>query len=58
MRIRITNLAAVNSGKENTSYIVNSPDQCKDDTDRSAYESAKQLRDVVIMGKTIAEPMA
>lgn len=37
-------------------YIVNNVDECKDSTDKSAYNSAMEIGDVITMGKTIVEP--
>lgn len=48
--------AVIHDLNKGTKYTVTSPDQCRDDTDRSAYESARVLQDVVTMGKIIVEP--
>ena len=50
MRIIIHDL---NTG---TVYTANSPDDCKDSTDRSAFELARDLGQTITMGKVIAKP--
>ena len=39
-----------------TAYTADSPDDCKDSTDRSAFELARDLGLTITMGKVIAEP--
>ena len=39
-----------------TAYTVDSPDDCKDSTDRAAFELARDLGLTITMGKVIAEP--
>ena len=41
----------------NTIYIASSIDDCRDDTDKSAYELAVEFNDVIVMGLIIAEPI-
>ena len=43
-----------NTGKY---YVVTSAAECRDDTDRSAYESACDLMAVITMGEVIVEPV-
>lgn len=37
-------------------YIANSPEECRDSTDRNAYEMAVMLNDSVKVGSVIAVP--
>lgn len=48
---RITNV------ETSESYIAQSAEDCKDDTDRSAYKSAVALNAVITMGKVIVQPI-
>ncbi len=57
MKAIITILAPVNSGEENTSYNVNSREDCRDDTDRSAYDAAMFQGESVSMGCVVVEPV-
>lgn len=41
-----------------SSYIAHSADDCRDSVDRSAYESAVELNDVISMGCMIVELLA
>lgn len=49
--VKITNL------ETGESYIAKSKEDCLDNTDKSAFESAIELNDVVCFGLIIAEPM-
>jgi len=51
MTVRIHDLTTFKS------YTVSSREECRDDTDRSAYDMAVMLGDVITMGKVIAEPV-
>ena len=45
----------LDTGKERT---VSHEDECRDDTERSAYQECVSQASVISMGKTIAEPIA
>ena len=47
MNVRITLLAAVNSNQSNRTYTASRREDCRDSTDRSAYDM------VVITGRTV-----
>lgn len=44
-------------GSEPTSYKVTSPDQARDEADRSAAQTAFEMNQTISMGKIIAEPV-
>lgn len=46
------------SGDEPTSYIAYGPQDCKDDTDRSAFQACREHGEVITMGLVIAEPVS
>lgn len=45
-------------GEQATSYIAYSRADCKDDTDRSAYDACCEHGEVITMGMVIAEPVS
>lgn len=51
MRVLINDL-----GNDDKPYWASSSQDCKDATDRSAYESAIELGEVITMGKVVACP--
>lgn len=53
MRIKITIL----SGDEDESYTAHSAEECRDSTDRAAYQMAAMLGQAVVCGCVIAEPI-
>ena len=55
MRIRIHILPRLGSSSEPITYTVTSAEQCRDQTDRSAYEAACLTGSTVSMGCVIAE---
>jgi len=57
MKVRITDLAPVNSGEENVTYIANSVDDCRYKFHRSLYEMVESMGGVWTLGKAVAEPV-
>jgi len=55
MKVRIHILPRINSDDEPITYTVTSAEQCRDNTDRSAYEAACLTGSTVSMGCVIAE---
>jgi hypothetical protein len=48
-------IVVIHDLNNDTTYEITSPEQAKDDTDKSAAKSAFELKDTVTMGKVIAE---
>jgi len=57
MKVRITTLPRVNTDDEKVTYVASSAEECRDQTDKSAYEAACLTGSVVWMGCVVAEPV-
>jgi len=57
MKIRIHELPEINSSKNPKSYIAENPGDCRDLTDKRAFELACEFKDCVSVGCIVAEPV-
>ena len=55
MKVSITDLAPVNSGEENETYIANSVDDCRYEFHRSLYKMVVSMGGVWTLGKAVGE---
>jgi hypothetical protein len=56
LHVQIITLPPVNTDDESTSYVASSRTECRDDTDRSAFDMALLTGQQVTCGKVIARP--
>jgi len=56
MKVEISNLQPINSGKDPVVYIAGDASECRDMTDETAYLLCVEHKKTITLGKTIATP--
>ena len=56
MRVEISNLQPINSGKDPSVYTASKASECRDATDIMAYLLCVEHGKTIVLGKTIATP--
>ena len=56
MKVEISNLQPINSGKDPTVYTASDASECRDVTDAMAYLLCAEHKKTITLGSTIATP--